>query len=132
VSQTLDGQLINTALHFTGVSNTQVTFGANNFILTDLIFFLGSVSPPAAGSIAMNAQFGYQQSGGAGTLVPIQTFQFFGLAAGAGTITPNLIWQRSFPSALIIPANSTLNFNLTSFVNLSTMNMTLDLCGFIY
>lgn len=106
----------------------------NGYVITDLVFTPFNYSISAAGNLLFSGAFG--MINGAltpGLFIPIQSFNIEVIAAPVGVnVFPVQPLARNFGSGLIVPQGYVLAFRtLSQSANVSSINFTLDLTGFL-
>jgi hypothetical protein len=123
--------LLSTTINTSGTGVTELLNNAN-YVMGDITAVLSQLTANSSGGdVVFTAQL-QSTDLSTGAVTAIQQFRFVESATANQTIFANQVIQRSFPSSLILPRNSEIQFNVTNFTNLAEVNVTLDMTGFMY
>jgi hypothetical protein len=123
--------LLSTTTNNMGTGLTILLNGAN-YVIGDITAVLSQLTANSSGGdVVFTAQL-QSTNLSTGVVTAIQQFRFDDSATANQTIFANQVIQRSFPSSLMLPRNSEIQFNVTNFTNLAEVNVTLDMTGFMY
>jgi hypothetical protein len=123
--------ILSTTTNNMGTGATILLNGAN-YVIGDITTVLSElIANSSGGDVVFTAQL-QSTNLSTGVVTPIQQFRFVESATANQIIFANQVIQRSFPSLLMLPRNSEIQFNVTNFTNLVEVNVTLDMTGFMY
>lgn len=121
----------NNQIHISSVGNILIDSGTgSNYALTDINLLVVDGNAIAVGAVALTLQL--VSTTILGFTLPILTYQLVLGSVPAGFLSIQQSVVRTFPSALILPANSQLFLDVLSLSNLSVANVTLDISGFTF
>lgn len=106
----------------------------NGYVITDLCLTPFSYGVTAAGNTVYGGSFGMVDAAlTPGDWIPVQSVNLQIVAAPAGggvfAVQP---FTRNFGSGLVVPQGFVLAIQTLEFLNLTQLNLTLDLTGFQY